>query len=90
MLGTEALAFLAALGCVPSAQWVVDPSLPIPGMFRDGVITVRSASDQAILVHEAWHSCQWQRRGGAGDSRTWFDREAEARRIELLYRSRDK
>ena len=86
----DVLAFLAALGCHPAAPVVVRPDLPMFAYFDAGTVYVRDAGDPAVLVHELWHACQYEAHGPAADAAERERREREARRVELIYRERDR
>jgi len=61
-------------------------------LFVEGVVWLSPSVDlatgegQAILVHELVHGAQQAERGPAGDCADWLDREAEAVRVERLWR----
>lgn len=84
----EALAFLLALGCSPQASIVYDATLDRPGRQQGALVRVRTA-DAGVEVHELWHVCQEQARGPAWNAEESARREAEARRVEVLWRQRD-
>lgn len=80
---TETLAFLAALGCHPTAS----VEFADRTYYQDGRIYL--AADRAELwIHEGWHDCQYQKRGPATTREEWEARERDARRVELLWRER--
>ena len=79
------LAFLAALDCRPSAVIVQTPDLHRVAYYEHGTVYTRS-TDPAVLVHELWHDCQRQRLGDAWDAVEQARREAEAHRVEIMWR----
>ena len=83
---TDALAFLAALGCRPSAVIVQTPDLHRVALYEHGTVYTRS-TDPAVIVHELWHDCQRQRLGDAWSREEQWRREAEAHRVEMLWRA---
>ena len=82
---TDALAFLAALGCKPSAAVVTVPDLHRVAYYEHGTVYTRT-DDPAVMVHELWHDCQRQRLGDAWDAEEQARREAEAHRVEIMWR----
>jgi len=82
---TEVLAFLALFDCHPTYTLVPDPALVRVAEQRGPVVRLRSA-DPAVLVHELWHVCQEQALGLAETQEESARREAEARRVELMWR----
>ena len=82
----DVLAFLAALNCRPSAVIVQTPDLHRVAYYEHGTVYMRS-TDPAVLVHELWHDCQRQRLGDAWDAEEQRRREAEAHRVESIWRS---
>lgn len=82
---SEVLAFLALFDCHPSFTVVHDPSLIRVAEQRGTVIRTRS-NDPAVLVHELWHVCQEQALGLAQTDAESARREAEARKIEVIWR----
>lgn len=82
--------FLAALGCYPSPNTLVtvDPTAPLVGFAIDGHIIVREL-DESVMVHELWHVCQWQKAGRAWSDKEFARREAEARRVQLLWEDKE-
>jgi len=77
------LAFLLTLNCIPTA-WVLPSNATF---FLDNVVYVRPDMMRAgVLVHELYHSCQYNKSGGgAKDWSEWRLREAEAVRAEMLF-----
>jgi len=82
---SDVLAFLAALDCRPSAVIVQTHDLHRIAYYERGTVYTRS-TDPAVLVHELWHDCQRQRLGDAWDAEEQRRREAEARRVEIMWR----
>jgi len=80
------LAFLAALDCRPSAVIVQTHDLHRIAYYERGTVYTRS-TDPAVLVHELWHDCQRQRLGDAWSREEQVRREAEAHRVESIWRS---
>lgn len=86
----DVLVFLAALGCVPHAEIVIDSAAPMRAYAVDHVVTFSAPPTANMLVHELWHVCQYQQRGSsAGNDAERARREVEARRVELLYSEHD-
>lgn len=79
------LAFLLALGCKPVFAIEHAPGLDRPGRQRGALVRVRT-TDDAVLVHELWHVCQEQRLGLSTTGAESARREAEARRVELVWK----
>ncbi len=78
---SEILAFLALFGCYPTDEIEIDIHLRKPAVFLDGKVYLREQGTPAnVLVHELYHSCQ--------TSGTYFEREADARRVELIWLNR--
>ena len=82
---SDVLAFLAALDCRPSAVIVQTHDLHRVAYYEHGTVYTRS-TDSAVLVHELWHDCQRQRLGDAWDAEEQRRREAEAHRVEIMWR----
>lgn len=83
---TAILAFLLALGCDASnTEVVVYPELARLGQYSGGVVTVRSLDNEAVLVHELYHSCQ---RPAANGSEGWWRNERDAHRVEQMWKER--
>ena len=80
------LAFLAALDCRPSAVIVQTHDLHRIAYYERGTVYTRS-TDPAVLVHELWHDCQRQRLGDAWSREEQVRREAEAHRVEMIWRA---
>jgi hypothetical protein len=80
------LAFLAALDCRPSAVIVQTHDLHRIAYYERGTVYTRS-TDPAVLVHELWHDCQRQRLGDAWSAEEQARREAEAHRVEAIWRA---
>ena len=83
---SDVLAFLAALDCRPSAVIVQTPDLRRVAYYEHGTVYTRS-TDLAVLVHVLWHDCQRQRLGDAWSREEQARREAEAHRVESIWRS---
>ena len=81
----DVLAFLAALDCRPSAVIVQTPDLHRVAYYEHGTVYTRS-TDPAVLVHELWHDCQRQLLGDAWSREEQARREAEAHRVEIMWR----
>ena len=81
----DVLAFLAALDCRPSAVIVQTHDLHRIAYYERGTVYTRS-TDPAVLVHELWHDCQRQRLGDAWSREEQVRREAEAHRVEIMWR----
>ena len=83
----DVLAFLAAFDCRPSAVIVQTPDLHRVAYYEHGTVYTRS-TDPAVLVHELWHDCQRQRQrlGDAWSREEQVRREAEAHRVEIMWR----
>ena len=81
----DVLAFLVALDCRPSAVIVLTPDLHRVAYYEHGTVYTRS-TDPAVLVHELWHDCQRQRLGDAWSREEQARREAEAHRVEIMWR----
>ena len=81
----DVLAFLSALDCRPSAVIVQTPDLRRVAYYEHGTVYTRS-TDPAVLVHELWHDCQRQRLGDAWSREEQARREAEAHRVEIMWR----
>ena len=79
------LAFLAALDCRPSAVIVQTHDLHRIAYYERGTVYTRS-TDPAVLVHELWHDCQRQQLGDAWSREEQARREAEAHRVEIMWR----
>ena len=82
----DILAFLADLNCRPSAVIVHTPDLHRVAYYEHGTVYTRS-TDPAVLVHELWHDCQRQRLGDAWSREEQVRREAEAHRVEAIWRA---
>ena len=82
---SDVLAFLVTLDCRPSAVIVQTPDLHRVAYYEHGTVYTRS-TDPAVLVHELWHDCQRQRLGDAWDAVEQARREAEAHRVEIMWR----
>lgn len=84
--------FLALHQCYPSPTFVLDPMLDRPARYAHHVVTFRDEHpDPAVVVHELWHDCQWQRHGDARTPQENDARESEALFITTQFRqwSRD-
>lgn len=86
----EALAFLAALGCHPTADLVQEPQMAALGYFEAGTIYMQDPTNTQVFMHEAVHACQYQAAGPARDGAEHARREREARRVEQAWKERDK
>lgn len=80
------LTFLLSVGCTPTAQVVEVPDYPRMEMFVDGVLYVRPNVPDYVMVHGLVHDCQYQRHGKTKGEGDWLAREAEAKRIESMWR----
>jgi hypothetical protein len=85
----EILTFLAALGCTPAFELVMDPALDRPGRQVGNTVRVRT-NDAGVWAHELWHVCQYQKLGEAKTAEESAQREAEAHTVEQLWRTRDR
>lgn len=81
------LTFLLQLGCVPTAEVVVDPTMKVMEFYKDGTVYLRPGVPDSVIVHGLWHDCQYQKYGGrAQTDYQWIKREAEAIRVERMWR----
>jgi hypothetical protein len=76
------LGFLATLNCHPAVTYEAAER----SYFKAGVVYLAPGADSGVLVHELWHACQEQRYGPAKSRLENEAREAEARKIELIWR----
>ena len=76
------LVFLAGLGCQPNPTVEYDADLAWPGLYRDGVMYLRSEATPArVIVHELVHACQEPARS----RQEWLQNEIQAHHIEQLW-----
>lgn len=77
-----------ALQLAPPAL-AVDDALPTVARYSHATITIRSDADCGVVVHELHHHQQYKDAGGpARTAAEWWQRELDAKRIELQWRRR--
>lgn len=82
------LAFLLTVGCSPTAEIIVEPTLSGLEYYQDGKLYVRPGVADHVYVHGLYHDCQYQKHGRATSQYEWRRRENQAVDIERMFRER--
>ena len=84
------IAFLAIYGCHPQEPIMgYIAGLEQRGYHHYGKYYVKSKEDAATIVHDLYMECEQTKWGLPKDAEEWYENEAVARRIEVLWRAKN-